>query len=154
MALNLLRVDLRRRRRLGVDVAHVDLLRHALRVGTYDVRALIAGTDPDVVLVDARHDEPMPDVVAARLDRVLAGQRLRTYKRISSAESEQALMEIHAEIEDRYGHESAEGVRGDSANNVQKPATLETGKVIPALATLSKIANALGIRVSAPAASG
>lgn len=26
--------------------------------------------------------------------------------------------------------ESAEGVRGDSANNVQKPATLETGKVI------------------------
>jgi elongation factor P len=26
--------------------------------------------------------------------------------------------------------ESAEGVRGDSANNVQKPATLETGMVI------------------------
>jgi elongation factor P len=26
--------------------------------------------------------------------------------------------------------QSAEGVRGDSANNVQKPATLETGKVI------------------------
>jgi elongation factor P len=26
--------------------------------------------------------------------------------------------------------ESAEGVRGDSANNVQKPATLETGKII------------------------
>jgi elongation factor P len=26
--------------------------------------------------------------------------------------------------------ESAEGIRGDSANNVQKPATLETGKVI------------------------
>ncbi len=26
--------------------------------------------------------------------------------------------------------ESAEGVRGDSANNVQKPATVETGKVI------------------------
>jgi elongation factor P len=26
--------------------------------------------------------------------------------------------------------ESAEGVRGDSANNVQKPAKLETGKVI------------------------
>ncbi|HEX8311305.1 MAG TPA: elongation factor P [Chthoniobacteraceae bacterium] len=26
--------------------------------------------------------------------------------------------------------ESAEGVKGDSANNVQKPATLETGKVI------------------------
>jgi elongation factor P len=26
--------------------------------------------------------------------------------------------------------ESAEGVRGDSANNVMKPATLETGKII------------------------
>jgi len=32
-----------------------------------------------------------------------AGQRLRTYKRISSAETEAALMQIHAEIEDRYG---------------------------------------------------
>ncbi len=32
-----------------------------------------------------------------------AGQRLRTYKRISSAETEEALMHIHAEIEDRYG---------------------------------------------------
>ena len=28
---------------------------------------------------------------------------MRTYKRISSAESEEALMLIHAEIEDRYG---------------------------------------------------
>jgi elongation factor P len=26
--------------------------------------------------------------------------------------------------------ESPEGLRGDSANNVQKPATLETGKII------------------------
>jgi transcription-repair coupling factor (superfamily II helicase) len=32
-----------------------------------------------------------------------AGQRLRTYKRISSAEREDELMRIHAEIEDRYG---------------------------------------------------
>jgi transcription-repair coupling factor (superfamily II helicase) len=32
-----------------------------------------------------------------------ASQRLRTYKRISSAESEETLMQIHAEIEDRYG---------------------------------------------------
>ncbi len=30
-------------------------------------------------------------------------QRLRTYKRISSAATEDALMQIHAEIEDRYG---------------------------------------------------
>jgi|CXWL01.1.fsa_nt_gi transcription-repair coupling factor (superfamily II helicase) len=34
---------------------------------------------------------------------VEASQRLRTYKRISSAETEEALMQIHAEIEDRYG---------------------------------------------------
>ena len=32
-----------------------------------------------------------------------ASQRLRTYKRISSAETEEDLMKIHAEIEDRYG---------------------------------------------------
>ncbi len=32
-----------------------------------------------------------------------ASQRLRTYKRISSAETEETLMQIHAEIEDRYG---------------------------------------------------
>jgi len=32
-----------------------------------------------------------------------ASQRLRTYKRISSAESEEALTQIHAEVEDRYG---------------------------------------------------
>ena len=32
-----------------------------------------------------------------------AAQRLRTYKRISSSESEDALREIHAEISDRYG---------------------------------------------------
>ena len=31
-------------------------------------------------------------------------QRLRTYKRISSAESEAALSQIHTEIGDRYGH--------------------------------------------------
>jgi len=30
-------------------------------------------------------------------------QRLRTYKRISSAESEEGLTQIHAEIDDRYG---------------------------------------------------
>lgn len=32
-----------------------------------------------------------------------AGQRLRSYKRISSAEAEETLMQIHAELEDRYG---------------------------------------------------
>ena len=32
-----------------------------------------------------------------------ASQRLRTYKRISSVETEEALMQIHSEIQDRYG---------------------------------------------------
>ena len=32
-----------------------------------------------------------------------AGQRLRTYKRISSAENEETLVQIHSELEDRYG---------------------------------------------------
>jgi transcription-repair coupling factor (superfamily II helicase) len=31
------------------------------------------------------------------------GQRLRTYKRISSADSEETLVQIHSELEDRYG---------------------------------------------------
>src|SRR5690606_26234652 len=31
------------------------------------------------------------------------GQRLRTYKRISSAGSEEELIQIHSEVEDRYG---------------------------------------------------
>jgi transcription-repair coupling factor (superfamily II helicase) len=32
-----------------------------------------------------------------------AGQRLRTYKRVSSAENEETLVQIHSELEDRYG---------------------------------------------------
>jgi DNA-binding response OmpR family regulator len=34
----------------------LDLLRHSVRVGTYDVQSLLAGNDPGVVLVDARRD--------------------------------------------------------------------------------------------------
>jgi DNA-binding response OmpR family regulator len=34
----------------------LDLLRHSLRVGTYDVQALLSGADPDVILVDARRE--------------------------------------------------------------------------------------------------
>jgi transcription-repair coupling factor (superfamily II helicase) len=41
-----------------------------------------------------------------------ASQRLRTYKRIASAESEEVLSRIHAEIEDRYGRIP------DSVNNL------------------------------------
>ena len=47
--------------RPGADAADralpaLDLLRHSLRVGTYDVTALLSGADPDAVLVDARRD--------------------------------------------------------------------------------------------------
>ena len=34
----------------------LDLLRHSLRVGTFDVQSLLSGADPDVVLVDARRE--------------------------------------------------------------------------------------------------
>ena len=44
-------------------------------------------------------------------------------------EGKPATLELPASVNLRVT-ESAEGVRGDSANNVQKPATLETGKVV------------------------
>lgn len=44
-------------------------------------------------------------------------------------EGKPASLELPASVQLRVT-ESAEGVRGDSANNVMKPATLETGKVI------------------------
>ena len=44
-------------------------------------------------------------------------------------EGKAASIDLPASVNLRVA-ESAEGVRGDSANNVQKPATLETGKVI------------------------
>lgn len=48
---------------------------------------------------------------------------------VLSIEGRPAQVELPASVNLRVT-ESAEGVRGDSANNVQKPATLETGKVI------------------------
>lgn len=44
-------------------------------------------------------------------------------------EGKAASIELPASVNLKVA-ESAEGVRGDSANNVQKPATLETGKVV------------------------
>ncbi|NBV87601.1 MAG: elongation factor P [Verrucomicrobia bacterium] len=44
-------------------------------------------------------------------------------------EGKAATLELPASVVLKVA-ESAEGVRGDSANNVQKPATLETGKVV------------------------
>ena len=48
---------------------------------------------------------------------------------VLSIEGKPAQVELPASVTLKVT-ESAEGVRGDSANNVQKPATLETGKVI------------------------
>ena len=64
-----------------------------------------------------------------------ASQRLRTYKRIASAESEEVLTSIHTEIEDRYGRIP------DSVNNLF------------AYGRLRKIAERLGI-VSVDRAAG
>jgi elongation factor P len=48
---------------------------------------------------------------------------------VVSIEGRPAQVELPSSVALRVA-ESAAGVRGDSANNVQKPATLETGKVI------------------------
>ncbi len=48
---------------------------------------------------------------------------------VLSIEGKPAQVELPSSVSMKVT-ESAEGVRGDSANNVQKPATLETGKVI------------------------
>lgn len=48
---------------------------------------------------------------------------------VISIEGKPAQVELPASV-NLTVTESAEGIRGDSANNVQKPATLETGKVI------------------------
>jgi elongation factor P len=48
---------------------------------------------------------------------------------VLSIEGRPAQVELPSSVALRVA-ESATGVRGDSANNVQKPATLETGKVI------------------------
>jgi elongation factor P len=48
---------------------------------------------------------------------------------VLSIEGRPAQVELPSSVQLRVT-ESADGVRGDSANNVQKPATLETGKIV------------------------
>lgn len=48
---------------------------------------------------------------------------------VLSIEGRPAQIELPSSVELKVT-ESADGIRGDSANNVQKPATLETGKII------------------------
>jgi len=65
------------------------------------------------------------DLVSDSKDYLVENLRVE----VLSIEGRPAQIELPASVSLRVT-ESAEGVRGDSANNVQKPATLETGKII------------------------
>jgi elongation factor P len=65
------------------------------------------------------------DLVADAKDYLVENLKVE----VLSIEGRPAQVELPSAVSLRV-RESAEGVRGDSANNVQKPATLETGKVV------------------------
>ncbi|MEP7213096.1 MAG: transcription-repair coupling factor [Acidobacteriota bacterium] len=71
-----------------------------------------------------------------------ASQRLRTYKRISSAESEDALLRIHAEIEDRYGKIP------DSVENLFAYGRLRKTAEVMRILSVDKAAGGLAIKFS------
>jgi len=71
-----------------------------------------------------------------------AGQRLRTYKRISSAETEEALMQIHAEIEDRYGRIP------ESVENLFEYGRLRKLAERMRIVSIDKAANTVAIKLS------
>ncbi|MGH9819263.1 MAG: TRCF domain-containing protein, partial [Pyrinomonadaceae bacterium] len=75
-----------------------------------------------------------------------ASQRLRTYKRISSAENEDAFMQIQREIEDRYGHLPRSVVTLFEYGRLRKFA--ETMKLI----SIDKTTNGAAIKLSDNAA--
>jgi elongation factor P len=65
------------------------------------------------------------DLVADAKDYLVENLKVE----VLSIEGRPAQVELPSSVALKVA-ESAEGVRGDSANNVQKPATLETGKVV------------------------
>ena len=65
------------------------------------------------------------DLVADAKDYLVENLKVE----VLSIEGRPAQVELPSAVTLRV-KESAEGIRGDSANNVQKPATLETGKVV------------------------
>ncbi len=65
------------------------------------------------------------DLVADAKDYLVENLKVE----VLSIEGRPAQVELPSAVTLRV-RESAEGIRGDSANNVQKPATLETGKVV------------------------
>jgi transcription-repair coupling factor (superfamily II helicase) len=75
-----------------------------------------------------------------------ASQRLRTYKRISSAENEEAFMQIYREIEDRYGHLPASVVNLFEYGRLRKFA--ESMKLI----SIDRTASGVAVKLSENAA--
>jgi elongation factor P len=65
------------------------------------------------------------DLVADAKDYLVENLKVE----VLSIEGRPAQVELPSAVTLRV-KESAEGIRGDSANNVQKPATLETGKIV------------------------
>jgi elongation factor P len=65
------------------------------------------------------------DLVADAKDYLIENLKIE----VLSIEGRAAQVELPASVNIKVT-ESAEGIRGDSANNVQKPATLETGKIV------------------------
>ena len=66
-----------------------------------------------------------PELIAEAKDYLVENLKVE----VLSIEGRPAQIELPSSVTLKVA-ESAEGVRGDSANNVQKPATLETGKVV------------------------
>lgn len=71
-----------------------------------------------------------------------ASQRLRTYKRISSAESDDALSAIHAEIEDRYGRVP------DSVNALFEYGRLRKLAELLSIVSIDRAGESLAIKLS------
>jgi transcription-repair coupling factor (mfd) len=70
-----------------------------------------------------------------------SGQRLRTYKRISSAESEEALRQIYSEIQDRYGAIPA------SAQNLFEYARLRKSAEKMGIVSIDRAADGVAIKL-------
>ena len=66
-----------------------------------------------------------PELVADSRDYLVENLKVE----VLSIEGKPAQVELPSSVTLKVT-ESADGVRGDSANNVQKPATLETGKIV------------------------
>jgi transcription-repair coupling factor (superfamily II helicase) len=71
-----------------------------------------------------------------------ASQRLRTYKRISSAETEEVLVQIHSELADRYGRIP------ESVENLFEYGSLRKLAERMRLVSIDKAADAIAIKLA------